>query len=183
MSSKVNIIGIIKGHMWTFRDRRSDKVSILDLILFFAIPLVVAVISGQYKYLLSKEVVSNLVTAGVLLSGLLLNLIVLVYNLKEKLPKVDSKDPNHVQVQLKHSVLVELYYNISYATIVSFLMLLVAIGHNMLDKIKFDNTQGVQSDFINGVITDPILIFLSLNLVLSFFMIIKRTYKLLISDE
>ena len=183
MSSKINIFGIIEGHIWTFKDKRDSKLSLIDIALFFILPIAAALFSGYHAYELSKEVVSNIVTAGVLLSGLLLNLIVLVYNLKEKLPKVDSSDPNHQKVQLKHSVLKELYFNISYATIISFLMLLCAIAHNLLVSINLTNDAGVPTSSVNGSVVDPILIFLGLNLILSFFMIIKRTYKLLISDD
>ena len=183
MSSKINILGIIKGHIWTLRDRRTDTASKTDLLLFYMLPLFVAIFAGCQSFLLSKDVVSNIVTTGVLLSGLLLNLIVLVYSLKEKLPKVDVKDPKHIQVQLKHSVLIELYYNIAYSTLVSFFMLIASIAHNLLDKVKFSNSPDVSSEFINSLITDPIIIFLSINLIFSFLMIIKRTYQLLIADE
>lgn len=179
MSSKISISEIISGHIFTLKDANTGKISKTDWTLFIFLPLIVAGFACYHQFILPKDVVSNVVTVGVLLSGLLLNLLVLIYGIKNKIPKVDLKDPLYKENQAKHNLLDELYYNVTTATLGAFLLLLLAIANSLFIGKNFYFT--VFS--INAYLTDPLIIFFGLNLVITFLMIIKRTYLLLVSER
>lgn len=185
MSSKINVSKIIMGHLLTLRDASTKKISFWDLFLFIIFPFLVAGISAYYKFVLPSNIISNLLTIGVLLSALLLNLLVIVYTLKDRLPSVDCSEDGWENLQLKHTMMNELYYNISASVITSFFILIFSLVHNLVllitNPIKITDVFEITS--INGVLVDPILAFLTVNLVLSFLMIIKRTYLLLVTND
>ena len=179
MSSKISIKEIIKGHLFTLKDADTGNISISDWLTFILLPIIFALLACWKGFMLPKEVVSNIVTVGVLLSALLLNLLVLIYGIKNKIPKVNIKDPLHKEHQSKHTLLDELYYNVSTATLVAFILLILSIAHSLfINKDFFYTTVS-----INSCLIDPFIIFLGFNLVFTFLMIIKRTYLLLVSER
>lgn len=179
MSSKISIKEIIKGHFYTLKDANTGNVSFFDWLTFIVFPIIIAMLACYKGFVLPKEVVSNIVTVGVLLSALLLNLLVLIYGIKNKIPKVDIKDPLHEEHQSKHNLLDELYYNVSTATLVAFILLILSIAHSLFTGKTFLYTEVI----INSSFVDPLIIFLGFNLVFTFLMIIKRTYLLLVSER
>jgi hypothetical protein len=182
MSSKINFFKIISGHLWTLKDSSTDKISLWDLFLFIAFPILLSIFSGWKTFIIPDDVVSNLLNIGVLLSALLLNLLVIVYTLKEKLPKVDSNIDGWEKLQLKHNAIKELYYNISASVLTAFFVLVLSVTHNLLISFTNITIKSITIPSLNGNIFDPILIFFTINLALTFLMIIKRTYLLLITD-
>ena len=85
--------------------------------------------------------------------------------------------------------MLELYYNISASVLIAFCLLILSLTHNLLFNLPapFDvdifGWVSFSIPSLNGNIVDPLLIFLGLNLVLTFLMIIKRTYLLLVTDS
>lgn len=185
MSSKINVSKIIKGHLLTLKDASTGKISAWDLFLFILFPFLVAGVSSYHKFELPPTVVANLLTIGVLLSALLLNLLVIVYTLKDRLPNVDNSKDGWESLQLKHSMMNELYYNISASVITSFFILIFSLVHNLvlLITVPIKVTQTFEITSLNGLLVDPVLAFLTVNLILSFLMIIKRTYLLLVTND
>lgn len=189
MSSKINIFKIISGHLWTLKDSATGKISKWDITLFILIPISIGAYAATKGFVLPKGVVSSLLNIGVLLSALLLNLLVIVYTLKERLPKVDCNKEGWKVLELKHAAMLELYYNISASVLIAFCLLILSLTHNLLFNLPapFDvdifGWVSFSIPSLNGNIVDPLLIFLGLNLVLTFLMIIKRTYLLLVTDS
>jgi hypothetical protein len=183
MSSKINIFGVIKGHLSTLIDAKTSKISLLDITTFYLFPITLAVACSYLHIDFSKEATNLLVTAGALFTGLLLNLLILVYDQKSKLAPVDSDLPNWSKIQVRHTVLKELYYNISYSTFMSVMIVVLAIVHLfIIDKVIKIPTSLSSSIDISCITTSPALMFIGINLVLTILMIIKRIYTLLSSE-
>jgi hypothetical protein len=183
MSSKINIFGVINGHMSTLIDAKTSKKSLPDITTFYLLPLALAAFGIYFEIDFSKEATNLLVTAGALFTGLLLNLLILVYDQKSKLDPVNSDLPNWSEVQLRHRVLKELYYNISYSTFISVMIVVIAIVHLFIINkvIKIPAPISISID-LSSITTSPFLMFIGINLVLTILMIIKRIYTLLSSE-
>lgn len=184
MSSKINIISVIRGHMSTLIDAESGKFLIGDLATFYGLPLIVAFIGIWTGVDFSKEATNLLVTAGAIFTGLLLNLLILVYDQKSKLPAVDSEKSDWKDTQTRHTVLKELYFNISYSTLMSVLLVVLSVIHLFVCDRVVKSVPLLQVSDLNlsAYVTTPLLVFIGFNLVLTIVMIIKRIYTLLSSE-
>jgi hypothetical protein len=183
MSNKINIFGIVIRHFSTLRNVGSDKLSISDISTFYIFPLFVSIIFIYFSIDLSKDLVNIIVTAGSIFTGLLLNLLILVYDQKSKLGKIDSDKSDWKIIQTRHNILRETYFNIAYSTILSLLLVFISIlqiiffsskiGIPIFDIVNFD---------ISMCIISPVIIFIGMNLVLTLLMIIKRIFMLLTTE-
>ncbi len=183
MSSKVNIFGVVRGHVSTLVDTNTLKHSWPDLLTFYFLPIAMSVLGGYFAVDFSKDSTTLLVTAGAIFTGLLLNLLILVYDQKGKLPPVDSDQPNWSDIQSRHTVIKELYYNISYSTLMSVALVVIAIVHLfVIDKTVNIEYLDIGVIDVSSVSTSPMLIFFGANLVLTIVMIIKRIYTLLSTE-
>ena len=183
MSSKINIISIIKGHLSTLIDASTSKYSKIDFGTFYIAPMFAAILGIYVGLDFSKDATNLLVTAGAIFTGLLLNLLILVYDQKSKLPNVDASNENWKEVQVRHTTLKELYYNISYSTLLSLIMVFISILHLFIvDKSVNIDIKFCTITDVSVVTTSPIMVFLGINLLLTIVMIIKRIYALLSSE-
>lgn len=180
MSNKINIRGILSGHIDTLKDATTGKKSIIDLCVFFGLPLLSATIFLLCESNLSKEIASLLVNFGSIFTALLLSVLVLVYDQSNKLKEKNSQD---ILFSVRKDLLDELYYNISYAVIVSIVLVLSCLIHTIL----FDKTSTFNIGKINyqlsinyGVyIFTPLIVFLTTNVILTIIMVVKRMHTLL----
>lgn len=184
MSSKINISNIWAGHLSTLCDDTTGRTSKIDIITFYITPALVAILIGYYSVSLSSETIGLIVTIGAILTGLLLNLLILVYDQKKNLPKVDQNSNNWQKTQLRHTVIEQLYYNIAYSTLISLFLVIISVIHSLSANITLPVSIKSFSFTIipNLQITTPILFFLGINLILTILMIIKRIYQLLITE-
>ena len=188
MSSKINNLNVLSGHLSTLRNLKTGKISKTDITTFYIIPLLIAICLAYNSVGLSKEIVTILVTAGALFTGLLLNLLILVYDQKGKLPKVNSDDDNWNEIQTRHTVLNELYYNISYSTLLSLLLVPFSVIYLMVKDLNIPITIDALSlpnitINVSMFVISPILVLIGINLVLTIMMVIKRIYILLTTES
>lgn len=183
MSSKINVQGIITGHIDTLKDGATGKSSLIDLVVFFTIPLIIAVAFSFFEVNLSQGVASLLVNFGAIFTALLLSVLVLVYDQANKLRESKGED---VISKLRSSLLGELYYNISYAVLVSIFLVMVCLLHSIVHgavsefvvpffQINFSLDYGVY-------FFTPLSAFLTVNVVLTIVMIVKRMHTLLTTE-
>ncbi|QYK02793.1 hypothetical protein [Shewanella psychrotolerans] len=175
MTSKVNINQVIRRHFDTFKDKEMHYKPV-DLFLFFGIPGILSLTACFYSYEFTQAVISNLINIEALLSGLLLNLLVLVYSLKERTPKVNVEVEGWKELQLKHQVVNEVFFNVAFSTLTGFIMLILTVLHNFADGIS------IKGVYLNGNVIDPLIIFFGFNLILNFMMIIKRISALFCNE-
>ena len=80
MFTKISVLSIVKDHILTLKNNRTDKIYFPDIILFFFVP---GVIAGGLTYLgvqLNDALVNALITSFSIFSALLFNLLLLQYS-------------------------------------------------------------------------------------------------------
>lgn len=185
MSQKINPCDIVSRHLSTLKNVGCESFSAVDLGVFFGLPILIAIVLAIVGVDLEKKVVDVFVTAGAIFTGLLLNLLLLVYDNKSRLDPVDQKKIGYQKVQLKHKILEELYYNISFSTLVAVILILVSIIHlsasDLLIPIVFPPLEIDYKFDFSLYMTSPILVMVGMNLMLTIIMIVRRIHNLLVS--
>lgn len=164
MLTKINIKKIVIDHFKTLRDANTNRIRISDYLLFLGVPLIVSVIIVfSFNILLSDNLINILITSLSIFVGLLLNLLVIIFDVVTKLKEKEKHDT------LKKNFLKEIYSNISFSILLS----LVAIIFLVLSL-----TDNCYLKLISNVICDMLLLFFSMTLL----MILRRVH-ILLSNE
>lgn len=181
MSEKINVKQIIDCHFSTLKHPNNRYIK-KDFLAFFALPIVFGFLAALLKTDFDSNTINVIVTASAIFTGLLLNLLVLVYDQKSKTPEPDIKDKNNfAYLTSKHRLLSELYYNISYSTLIAIALVLTCIIHLLVFNIDFSlNSKTIN---VSAFVTTPLIIVGGLNLLLTLVMIIRRIYALLIHSR
>lgn len=181
MSTKVNVNKIITQHFDTFRNE-SDKRSLLDWLLMVVIPMIFSLGVVFAGLSISTDFYSNIVTAGSIFTGLLLNLLVLVYDQKTKLLDLNIKgdEPGYVKFALRKRIINEVHYNISYCIVICLLSIVISV---IASSLIVNNAIDLMVYGINIApwIIDFPLVFLGVHIILTVLMILKRVHQLISS--
>jgi len=173
--NRINIFRIVGDHLKTLTDRGRKRPGYATFALFFLFPLLVGILLPVLGFVLSASFRDTLLTCFSILTGLLLNLLLLVYDLIKKgmdsIPK-DSKqsDPDEIaQAKLKNALLKETFGNISFSVFLSLSLALIslALTHHYAS--------------LNWVLS-VVIYSLSGHFTLTILMILKRVHRLL-GDE
>ena len=182
MSSKISVTDIVNNHFSTYKDE-SGRIVISDWVVMVLFPLGVAIAGSIFNLAISSSAYASIVTAGAIFTGLLLNLLVLVYDQKTKLldKNIKGDSPEFAKYAIRKRVIEEVHYNISYSIVLSLLLVVWAVVAT-LDISKtfslpyFNYCFEVVVWFVNLP-----LVFLSLHLILTILMILKRVHRLISS--
>ena len=185
MSNKINVIGILKGHVNTLKNAGSDRLSLSDSITFFVFPIGIASLSYFFSFSL---LTSLLVNFGAIFTALLLSVLVLVYDQGSKLEDKAAQckqagEAVPAMIDTKKTLLDQLYYNICYAIVFSVLLVVSCV----LESIARGKVIPVKSSMLDftGCIDFsswflmPLVVFVAIHLILATLMIIKRMHILL----
>lgn len=170
MFPAINILGIVKDHinsLGTFSrlsdmEQGTSEWRLSCLILFIGLPAVAGVLSFSY---ISKDLISLAVNTSSIFSALLLNLMVLLYQMKQK--SFENEDEKKRKARL--SVIRYTFTNAAFSVILSVIILVTAI------VASFFSTP--DTSIANRVFTG-VIVFFSTMLVTTLFVIIKRMMKL-----
>ena len=187
MSSKINVIEIIKGHFNTLRISEHGALDKTDIFTFYIVPILIAVIGIWNDFSLDNNLRAFLINFGSIFTALLLSVLVLVFDQETKLDdknalldQLNSQNGSSLTVpffDIKKKILRELYHNIYYCIIGSMALVIVA----SIDSINISGiTLSSWFEFDpNTEIFTAFCVFMSLNIVLTIFMIVKRMHALL----
>lgn len=178
MFTKISVVGIIKDHISTLKNGRTNKLHYPDVILFFIIP---AVISGLTTYLeipLNDGLANALITSFSIFSALLFNLLLLVYDISGKnLDQTKYTDPVDIKrIVQKRELLREIYVNVSFSILVSIMTVVILLsyflkpGNCRLWAINICSFQWLLAF---------VIYYLAIQFILTLLMVLKRIYKLL----
>lgn len=186
MSSKINICCIISEHYDSLRDSATGKYAPSDIFTFVLIPVFIAGFSVFFDVKLTNELIGLLVNFGSIITALLLSVLVLVYDQRNKIDEKNSTETSvNALQQLKLGVLDQLFSNICYATIVSVSLVVTCFLEQMSRPTPVAATQkisGISSiEIIHGWILSPLIFFLIAHVILTLLMVIKRMHTLLTS--
>ncbi|QOE10705.1 hypothetical protein [Pseudomonas asiatica] len=177
MSSKINVLGIIKGHISTLSDPQG-RISFYDIITFFFFPGVAAFVSILSRYNLNKDVSSMLVNFGAIFTALLLSVLVLVYDQESKLRSESRKE---ILTEAKILLLTQLYYNICFSIVSSLWLIFLCLVHSMIDGVVKGVSIGSFAFTVNFALflVTPVVVFVVVNLMLTILMVVKRMHAML----
>jgi hypothetical protein len=163
---KGNIWGIILDHYKTFYNFRTKRISIIDYVIHLVIPFFCAFF--LYKILnvsFTASLISLLITLLSIFAALLLNLLILVYTIKQK---ENDETPRNMLMK-------EVSSNISYGIIISIILLVLLI------IIAFILEKQVCPSNLNIDILNLLTWFFLAQFFLVILMILKRVYIILMS--
>lgn len=164
---KINVSSIVLDHLGTLKEIDSQSPSKYDLSLFFVFPLLISILFSVLNIRLDKDLVSILINVFAIFAGLLLNLLILMYDVISKQSGSNSKEEKD---KIKFRLLKEIYYNISFGIFLS-LVIVVILSISMIFLSKPFNS------FLSFVVFA-----LSILFVLTLLMILKRIHSLLSYD-
>ena len=164
--NKINVSQIIADHFHTLRDITAEKTSVWDVLLFFGLPFLAAVLIlfGLGTHI-DRAASNILITSLSVFSGLLLNLLLLIYDLvaREEQEAGANQKPGHRVLLLR-----EIFANISYSILVSvFCVAILLIAY-------LDIGTGFFLKFFSFSVY-----FLVIQFLLTMFMVLKRVHVLL----
>lgn len=176
MSSKINVFFIISGHIKTLKSAGETRLNMPDIITFFVIPSLVSGIGIYCDFPLNEALVSILINFGSIFTALLFSVLVLIYDQENKLLEQERDGAVINYLEVKKRVLKQLYFNISYCIVNSMALVVTATAGLIMENYKILELS------VNSYFFAPICIFISLNLVFTILMIVKRMHSLLTSN-
>lgn len=163
--SKISVLPVVEGHLATLYDQRTQKTSPVDVATFFGLPGALAVVLVAMKFGYRVDAVNGFLNAFAILTGLLLNLLILVFTLAST-TSVTKMDPRK-----RRDLLREIFANVCYCIVIAVGVVVSAV--TALSYMR--STQGA----VSGPIATFLLTFLGLSFVLTLLMIVKRMYILM----
>lgn len=184
MSSKINVIDIIKGHVSALKNSGSNELSKLDLFTFFGVPVIFALIGMTFGYNLSSDVIDIFVNFGSIFTALLLSVLVLIYDQENKLDDKKSSSKNVPFYDEKKIILNDLYFSICYCVVASMALVFVSTLDSIFVYCHEINVNDFSLEIdLNSYLFTPICIFLAVNIILTILMIVKRMHMLLTTQN
>ena len=132
MSQKINVLPILAEHVQSLRDHATNRTSILDLFVFFAVPIGVAGLVTWRNFNLRATAVNGLVSSFSLFATILLSLLVMLFSFIQATEK-HAGDPLLLH---RRRLLRELNANIAFAVLLS--IGIVAISLIALSALQKD---------------------------------------------
>jgi len=163
--SKVDVTPIVRGHLDTLVNARTGKPTFAERMFFFGLPLILGLALCVLRFAFRLDAVNGFLNSFAILTGLLLNLLVLVFSL--------SATAERSQV-VRRQILKEVFTNVCYC-------ILLAIGVVSTALVDLGYMKSV-----NGASTGPTSTFLlsalTMHFVISLLMVMKRMFKLISSE-
>lgn len=164
--NKVDIRPILVGHFSTLRDNRlPGRASRADLLLFFGLPCVTGGVLIWLKFHFGVDAVNGFLNVFAILTGLLLNLLVLVFTLST------TSAPAEVDKAKRKLLLKEIFANVCFSVLIAIIVVCTALVALSYMRSKPDATTGNIATFLLSALT--------VNFTLTLLMIMKRMYILL----
>lgn len=163
---KLNFLRILKDHVKTFYNVRSpDSISWIQIFIFFIIPLLPPYLYVFKKEFVIKEEYVNIIIAGAsILAGFLFNLLALFYSIKQNILAKFSSD------SIKIRIINESITNTAFNIVVSIILIIFVIFCNNVNA------------FLTKSFTF-LSVYSSIVFILTLFVILKRMYIIIKSDQ
>lgn len=166
---KADVVPILRAHLSTMSSLRTGRPLLADYIFFFGLPSIFGGTLVILHFGFRVDAVTGFLNAFAILTGLLLNLLVLVFTISVTTMNADRPD-----IQVRRRVLKEIFTNVCYCIIVA----VFATGTALTALSYMKSQSGAET----GRVATFFLAALTGNFVFSLLMILKRMYKL-ISNE
>ena len=164
--SKADVSPIVKGHLDTLVDARTGRASVLERLFFFASPLCLSIGLLYFHFGFRLDAVNGFLNAFAIFTGLLLNLLVLVFSLSAS---GDKSAPSFRKIIIK-----QVFTNVCYCILLS-----IGVVATSLIDLGYLRPQKIES---TGPISTFVLSGLTGHFLLTLLMVMKRMYKLISSE-
>lgn len=171
MSSKINPIDIIKGHIKTLYDNSTGKRSNWDIFFFFILPLLVSLILVLYfNFYLGKDTANTMIVALSIVTPLLFNLVLMIYQMTQKEIDKYHKAPYVGDFKLTMRRLEEMNNNVSFSILITLTTILFLLIYTLTfaDNITLYKT-----------VLNIIMLYLTGLTLLTLLMVLNRIYFLI----
>ena len=167
MLGKINVIGIVGAHLRTLREFPSNNLSRSDLFWFFGTPVIGTAILLFYHIYVSDALVTALLAAYSIITGLLFNILVLIFDVLHKREHAPSRSPaDEANEKVRTTLLREAFANISYCVLLGIVLSFLCIV-------------GMVDNLIVRIPTSALIYIGSANFLLTLLMVLKRIHSLL----
>ncbi len=119
MFRRIDVRDIVKGHMATLTEYGTGRRHNGDYMLFFGLPLILTAGLLWTKVHVTNEIATIIITALSIFAGLLFNLLLLAHGMIRSTPQDNLDEKRLIR---------EIYSNISYAILVSILVIIVCMA-------------------------------------------------------
>ena len=144
MFTKIDIRPIIGDHLNTLKDSAGKRLR-SDIILFYGLPIIVAVALVWVGVGFSDAYIDFLLIAQTIVIPLLFNVLFLIYNIKDHHGFVAPEEPRQRSLWTKRMQFLEdIYKNLSYLILVSLVSVLV-LGEIKVVGVKYTTVQTVDA--------------------------------------
>lgn len=180
MTSKISVGAILAAHFESLRDFSTGNKSWGDHALFVGLPCLLLICAIAIKYDMTGETRNAFINASAIFLGLLLNLLVLMFDQKNKnsarISEQESKEckdePLIKRLQVFETVINQTVANISFTTLLAIVALCSLLLHSMLPD-KVGNAVELAKILLSSVVLAAWLC-----VILTTLMVIKRVYNL-----
>ena len=170
MLDKVNVAKIVRDHVGTLKDNPTGKYRRSDFLLFFFVPIPVAIVVVMLLGTLPGSLIGVITTSLSIFTALLLNLLLLAYNIAR-----NSEGPSDEYIkEMKEKLFHEIFSNIAFAVLVA----LVTVGCLLIFGIVSDCAPLLATQILSAVIY-----YLGTLFLLKMLMLLKRVYALLSNEQ
>jgi hypothetical protein len=168
--SKIDLRAIVVGHLNTLVDHGTKKRSAGDLVLFFGFPTATCVLLWWLNIQLTDNAINVLTNAFSIITGLLLNLLVLLHSLAGP----DTRNPVK---RAARELARQNYTNIAYAVLVSLVTLIP-----LMVAANYPQRTPTTPASLGRIFASTIAVWLTVHFALTMGMVLKRMHVML-NDE
>lgn len=165
MMDKIDVRPVIARHVETLSDAGTGRIKWTDIFLFFVLPLLGGIVLVTIRFGFRIDAVNGFLNAFAIFTGLLLNVLVLVFTLAA------ASSPLNVDLRLRKEVLRQVFVNICFAIINAVAVVCTAM-------VALAYMRGIPGA-TTGRIATLLLTAITMNFVFTLVMIIRRMYFLL----
>jgi hypothetical protein len=178
MLAKIDVRDIIRSHYGTLYDNRRERASRADMLLFLAVPVLVAVVTTALGLRLGEA--GSLLAAVAVLGGFLFALLILVLQMSaEAAARTEENLGTSPRVLRRVRVLREVSANVAYSVLVSILATTsLAIGDLVLLPSRSPHPGDLLEPPQQPAWISAISMFLLSHLSLTLLMVLRRTYAI-----
>lgn len=163
--NKINVLPVAAKHLETLSNYGEETRSWTDYALFFGVPLIAGGFLVVIGFGFRTDAVNGFLNAFAIFTGLLLNVLVLVFTLAA------ASTPLNIDLRMRKELLRQVFVNICFALIIS-----VGVVCTAIVALSYMRSN---PGAVTGKIATLLLAAFTLNFVMTLLMIIKRMYYLL----
>lgn len=165
MTSKFSTSKIVSDHIKTLRNYSNGKRNLADYLINFVLPFFLALFFIVFHRNLNQGIVGIIITAFSIFTGLLLNIMFMMYSLLLQDSKSESRRGDRTKL------LKETYSNIQFSVLVSIIAIIIMLIYIFLP-----------SEFLIDVVLSFLIYWLVFLFVTTLLIVMKRTHTLF-SDQ